>query len=163
MRSKEKAGDQNWAYGESQNVAHQRSGSLKTGASGGKGFATFCTPCMASGVKGVVAFSPCQALSKDANLTWLCHGVPDGPQGRRGQDPQKVPVAGQWAGSCPGCCPYGQGVFTHGRCPVSFEMTLWSSAHPSFERGRSIPTANHEVWGSPDTALGFWETPFWLI
>ncbi|XP_027414914.1 uncharacterized protein LOC113903261 [Bos indicus x Bos taurus] len=34
VRSKEKADDQNWAYGESQNVAHQRSGSLRTGASG---------------------------------------------------------------------------------------------------------------------------------
>lgn len=44
MRSKEKAGDQNWAYREFQNVTHQRSGSLRTGASGGKGFATFCTP-----------------------------------------------------------------------------------------------------------------------
>lgn len=112
-------------------------------------------PCMVSGVKLVVAFSPRQTLPRDASLTWLCHGDPDGPQGRRRQDPQKVPVAGQWAGSCPGCCPDGQGVFTHGQCPFSFEMTLWSLAHPLFERSRSIPTASHKVWGPPDPALGF--------
>lgn len=89
-------------------------------------------PCMTSGVKDVVAFSPCQTFPKDASLTWLCLGNPDGPQGRRRQDPQKVLVAGQWAGSCPGCCPDSQGVFTHGWCPVFFEMTLSLVIGPPF-------------------------------
>lgn len=59
-------------------------------------------PCMTSGVKGVVTFSPCQTLPKDASLTWLCLGNPDGPQVGGDRTPRKC----LWLGSGQGA---GQG------------------------------------------------------
>lgn len=80
VRSKEIANDQNWAYGESQNMAHQRSGSLRTEASGGKGFATFYTPM--HGLRGdggggfLSSSNPPQGCQLDLALPWRSWWTP---------------------------------------------------------------------------------------